>query len=760
VAPPSPSPPEPGRATRPLAHAGWRGGAAGSLRFASPAAETAALAALLDAERWPSVHRGRNRLWRAELETSDGVRPVVVKRFGRENAWHRLRRRLFGGKAARSYAAAEALLAAGVATPEPLLWLEAADRSTGVFVAAALAGAWEARALIHAMNAGEAAVRVPALTPAAFLGAAAATARRLHDAGIWHRDFSAGNLLLVPGASPDAAPGVFLLDLNRARLGRRCSLGERMRDLARLPLARTADREVLLAAYFAPAAVPARARRTYETVKRSFEGRHQAKRALRERLARWRGRLLSRGAHPHIPAAAADAPARERAVWDALSDQPHLHAGRWEKVAIRFADGPANAAALFAAARAVPRIRRRYRELARAALATGRPWSEPGIAIRPWPREPAHLRQALAELGTRRVLLRLHPWEDGAARAAEIALAQELAADGFQLSFALPQNRDLVRSPARWAAAVEALAAELGPLAEAVQIGQAINRSKWGLWTLREVAALAGPAVAAWRRHAPSALVLGGAVIDFEPHVTAAVANLAALPRTDGLAHLLYVDRRGAPENRQLGFDALGKALLLRAMAETGRACGPASWVTEVNWPLDEGAHSPAGRLVAVDEEAQADYLVRYFLLLLAGGGADRVYWWQLFAKGYGLADPLVDGKPRRRPAFHAFAQLVRTLRGSHFRGRLAVGEPGTWALGFDTATGEELAVAWAAPGATPSLRLGSELLGVETRDGLRAESGGEAVALGPSPRYLWLAPGTLASLGAGPVSSRTDTSP
>jgi hypothetical protein len=75
--------------------------------------------------------------------------------------------------------------------------------------------------------------------------------------------------------------------------------------------------------------------------------------------------------------------------------------------------------------------------------------------------------------------------------------------------------------------------------------------------------------------------------------------------------------------------------------------------VTEVNWPLREGPHSPAGRDVAVDEQTAADYAVRYCLPLLASGFVERVYWWQMVARGYGLVVP-EDGGLRRRPAFHA----------------------------------------------------------------------------------------------------------
>jgi len=112
----------------------------------------------------------------------------------------------------------------------------------------------------------------------------------------------------------------------------------------------------------------------------------------------------------------------------------------------------------------------------------------------------------------------------------------------------------------------------------------------------------------------------------------------------------------GAPERREAGLYTEVKALLMRAVAESARTDTKRCWITEVNWPLREGPHSPAGRDVAVDEEAQADYLVRYYLLTLGTGLIERVFWWQVVARGYGLVDPADPANPRRRPSFHVVA--------------------------------------------------------------------------------------------------------
>ena len=292
-----------------------------------------------------------------------------------------------------------------------------------------------------------------------------------------------------------------------------------------------------------------------------------------------------------------------------------------------------------------------------------------GVGLRPWPADPAALLAAVDGLGLRHALLRLHPWADD--HRAEEELARELAARGVELTFTLPQNRDLVRDLGRWRGAIAEIAERFTPFGRRFQVGQAINRSKWGVWTLREYLDLAAVAAEALRAR-PGVELLGPAVIDFEFHATAAALNSRRTAvEFDGVASLLYVDRRGAPERRQMGFDTVGKVTLLKAIAETARASGPGSWITEVNWPLREGPHSPAGRSVAVDEETQADYLVRYYLLALCTGLVDGVFGGRRWRGATACSPPrraaVCAGAPatgRWRPSWPARRHLLRGAAG------------------------------------------------------------------------------------------------
>jgi tRNA A-37 threonylcarbamoyl transferase component Bud32 len=739
--------------------ADWTGEIAAWCRPADPEALTRELDRLTDpgAAR-KTLHWGRNYLYVSRLETPQGPLDVVVKQFRNQGPRRRLDRRWRGSKAERSWRVARALRAAGIATPEPLALIESrAAEGPSWYVCRHLPDALEARYLFRAANAGSLPEAFPGLDFAAFVTALAGTARRLHDAGFWHRDLSGGNVLLPAGQAGEPRD-LYLLDLNRTRVGQRLGTVRRSRDLCRLALFRREHQELLLAAYWGNDRVDAWKRGLYRLFHRAFLWKNRVKPQLRALLGGPR-RLAEawkpRRAHAHIPAAPADAGAREKIVWDHLSDQPHQHAGRLEKLGVRLADLGAHAGEAAVIAGALPRIWTRYRQIQRTLRSATRPpvpWQGAGVAVRPWPERPEAVPELLAELGLGPVLLRLHPWQSD--HGPEEDLARELHARGHELTFALPQDRALVRDPERWRAAIEELAERFTPYGRRFQVGQAINRSKWGVWNLREYVALATAAMEVLRRH-PGIEVLGPAVIDFEYHLTAAVLNLDRPGlRFDAVSALLYVDRRGAPENPQAGFTTVDKVALLQAIADTARnveraegapgALGaPAdsaarrSWLTEVNWPLWEGPHSPAGRAVSVDEETQADYLARYYLLTLGTGLVERVFWWQLAARGYGLVDPLPEG-PRRRPAFQTLKTLESQLAGATLQAVLPTQPPAHLYL-FRRPDGTELIAGWSAQG-NAEADLPRPARRVIGRDGEPLPAlAGTRVDLDPSTRYFEL---------------------
>jgi tRNA A-37 threonylcarbamoyl transferase component Bud32 len=693
-----------------------------------------------------TLHWGRNYLYLTRCETAAGLLEVVVKQFRLTGLRDRLRRRLGGSKAAKSWRVAQAMAAAGIATPEPLLLIESrCPTGPSFYVCRYLAGAVEARFLLRAANTGRLGELFPALDLPRFLRELGGFVRRLHDSGFWHRDLSSGNVL-ARGLGVDGAPNgpydfydFSLVDLNRARPGRRLSLSQRARDLSRLNILRPEHRRLFLAGYWRrEGGPPALGRALYSGYFHAFLWKNRWKKQLRRGRPAGAPRRVVRVPHAHIPEAPAGAPARDQIVWDRLSDQPHQHAGRLSKLRVRLADASIHATTAATVARALPRVWRRYRELPRELYGGPVPWDGAGVCLRPWPEAPEALLDLVEELGTRHLLLRLHPWQED--HRAEEELAAELSRRGYDLTFALPQNRELVRDPARWRGALACLGERFTPYGKRFQVGQAINRSKWGVWNLRDYVELARGAEEVLRRH-PGVELLGPAVIDFEYHSTIAALNLpGAGYHFDAVSGLLYVDRSGPPEGRQLGFDAVDKVRLLRAIADTGINCRQAHgrcWITEMNWPLWEGPHSPAGRNVSVDEDTQADYLVRYYLLTLGTGLVERVFWWQLVARGYGLVDPGEAPGGRCRPSFLALRTMLRELEGCRLEAVLPAPAPARL-YRFRRVDGGEVVVGW-----SPVLRRGRlprPAARVVGRDGgALAVSAGLEVELAPAPVYFHL---------------------
>ena len=672
------------------------------------------LEALVDAgSAKETLHWGRNYLYVAQLQTPAERFDVVVKQFRHDRLKPRLRRAMRGTKAQRSWASACSVLAAGLATPEPVLYADHENSSGPAFyVCRYEPERMEARYLLRALNAGIEAEEFPDLDAVAFLRTLAAALAKMHRANIWHRDMTSGNVLLhrpafyPAGAAPSSRncqassdiPALSLIDLSRARCGPRLSLNERMRDLSRMPILREPDQETFLRSYFEASDLTsgqqARGRKLYRFGHRSFLLKNTTKQRVRGGLRSVAEAVLPRrAAHTHIPDADPQASKRDKIVWDNLSDQPHQHASRFEKTLVRLGDSPRHVGTIFTLARSTPKIRSRFRELQKAPRA-GFEVGGFGVALRPFPEDPAGLLAALDDLSVRHVLLRLHPWQEE--HQAEESLALALRDRGIELSFSLPQNRELVKDPKRWRESVRRLATTFAPLGQAFQVGQAINRSKWGVWHPGEYIQLLRSANSELRQVREDVQVLGPPIIDFEFHGLAAMLNSGAPDlHFDAVASLLYVDRRGAPENEQMGLDTVGKVQLLKGIAETSKNCPSGSvWITETNWPLREGPHSPAGRDVAVSEEHQADYLVRYFVLVLATGLVHRTFWWQPIARGYGLIDP-AGGELRRRASFFAMREVVAQIAGSTFDRRLATEDPAVHLYRFVRPSGRPVYAAW-----------------------------------------------------------------
>jgi hypothetical protein len=342
--------------------------------------------------------------------------------------------------------------------------------------------------------------------------------------------------------------------------------------------------------------------------------------------------------------------------WDPYSEQP-----RTVPAYLKPRTGPANLieyARVGAASLALaPLIAWRY----------GRPKPSPapieardfvGLSISPKPGLENATAELVEELGVRLLLCRVPAWESD--RVGDYRTFIDRFPD-HRFVINVLQCRDSVDNPHLWRRQLDTIFRVLGERTEAFQIGNAINRTKWGCKNSGEYLRLLAIADEVRRAH-PGVRLAGSSVIDFEPLIALRTLVNSYRFRIDHCALQLYVNRRGSPFNRQFGlFDLERKLRLLHAILRSSRRCPPSLWITETNWPLlgtrpytPNSGHPRS----TVDEPTQAAYLTDYYRIAHASGLVERVYWWQLINPGYGLVDHR-GGTIRRMPSFFAMKRLL-----------------------------------------------------------------------------------------------------
>jgi hypothetical protein len=354
---------------------------------------------------------------------------------------------------------------------------------------------------------------------------------------------------------------------------------------------------------------------------------------------------------------------RDHFRWDDRHHQPHTDLSKWQKFWASRSDAAQFLRLLGRSVRQVRPVVRRYR-----ALLVEPPGSHPvaadefGIAISPTRATWDRYLERVRDLGAGALLVRIPSWAPEPVFELRDEL-ESLRREGVSFTFTLLQDRSMVKEPWRWQGFVRQVAVRFSGLSPTFQIGHAVNRKKWGIWHPDEYVRLL-EATAPLRKEFPGCRWIGPPVIDFEYYFTANYLVGSRPFDFDGIAALLYVDRRGSPDAVQFGhFDLRRKILLLRAVVQASPHADVPIHLTEFNWPLKgTGKHSPAGAHVQTDESDQARYLVLYYLTAAATGQVASVFWWQLVARGYGLLDE--DEGWTARPAYRAFRTLLARTRG------------------------------------------------------------------------------------------------
>lgn len=279
-------------------------------------------------------------------------------------------------------------------------------------------------------------------------------------------------------------------------------------------------------------------------------------------------------------------------------------------------------------------------------------------------KEPNTTPYLIEELGIQKLLIRIPLWE---MEKLDEYVAFIRSFQDKEITIAILQDREHITSPEMTRDHLSQIFESLQGVCETYVIGSTINRAKWGFFSVNEYLDFYAVAYQLKQTRFPQLKLIGSNVIDFEYHFSAhTLFNLKKI-KFDAIGTLLYVDRRGAPENTQMGFNLMRKIRLLASLAQLSPKSNGEIIITETNWPIKNTApYAPTSEFECVSEEDYASYMVRYHLMAFASQQVSSLYWHQLIAPGYGLIDNR-EGTIRKRSAYEAYRVMFSHLSDAQF---------------------------------------------------------------------------------------------
>lgn len=278
-------------------------------------------------------------------------------------------------------------------------------------------------------------------------------------------------------------------------------------------------------------------------------------------------------------------------------------------------------------------------------------------------KEPNTTPYLIDELGVQKLLIRIPLWE--MEKLDEYVKFIKTFKEKH-ITVTLLQDREHITSATMTKDHMTQIFDALNGVCECYVIGSTINRAKWGFFSVNEYLNFYAIAYHLKKERFPHLKLIGSNVIDFEFHFTAHTLFNFKNIRFDALGTLLYVDRRGAPENSQMGFNLFRKINLLCSLIRLSPKISNELIITETNWPIKNTApYAPTSETECVTEEDYSNFMVRYYLLSFATQKVNCVYWHQLIAPGYGLIDNR-EGI-RKRSAFEAYKTILSHLSNAKF---------------------------------------------------------------------------------------------
>ena len=269
-------------------------------------------------------------------------------------------------------------------------------------------------------------------------------------------------------------------------------------------------------------------------------------------------------------------------------------------------------------------------------------------------------KELIDELGVKYLLIRMPLWE--MVRVDEFVEFAKSFGDDKTILLNILQDREHIEDSSLLKKDIEIIFEKFGSFVYEYQVGNAINRTKWGFFSMAEYLKWYETIQKIRDEKYPNLKLVGSSVIDFEYHYT--IRTLFNLFRVnyDKFSSLLYVDRRGDPTNRQMVvFDTKNKIDMLYSIVRLSPKTINDIYITEVNWPLSNTApYAPTSELECVSENEYAKFMLEYLSIAKNSKKIQRVYWHQLIASGYGLVDNR-ENTIRKTKAFYEFKELLKS---------------------------------------------------------------------------------------------------
>ena len=268
-------------------------------------------------------------------------------------------------------------------------------------------------------------------------------------------------------------------------------------------------------------------------------------------------------------------------------------------------------------------------------------------------------KELIEELGVKHLLVRMPLWEMD--RIEEYVAFVKSFGEDKQILLNILQDREHIEDEELLKKDIHIIFEKFSPLVKEYQVGNAINRSKWGFFSMGEYLKWYSMIQKIRDEKYPELELIGSSVIDFEYYYTVRTLFNFFNIKYDKFSSLLYVDRRGAPQNTQMGiFDTENKINMLYSLVKLSSKSTDKIYITEVNWPLSNTApYAPTSELECVSEEEYARFMLEYLDIAKRSGKVQRVYWHQLIAAGYGLVDDR-GGIIRKTKAFEKYKQILK----------------------------------------------------------------------------------------------------